>query len=90
MAKQALNDTTIRAFPIPARGQKKYWDTNLPNFGVRISQGGSKTFVVNHDNTLITIGRYGIVSMGSFVTSGGETNLIVALFMNALPASPMG
>jgi integrase len=63
MAKVALNDTTLRALEPPRKGQRSVWDSRLPTFGIRISQGGSKTFVVNRHNSLITIGRYPIISL---------------------------
>jgi integrase len=65
MAKIALSDTRLRSLPAPAHGQASYWDLHFPSFGVRISQGGSKTFVINRDNSLITIGRYPIVSLAA-------------------------
>ncbi len=43
MPSVRLNDVSIRALKAPAKGQRTYWDRGL---GVRVSQGGSKTFVV--------------------------------------------
>jgi integrase len=43
MPSVRLNDVSIRALKAPASGQVTYWDRGL---GVRVSQGGSKTFVV--------------------------------------------
>ena len=63
VAKIAFSDTGLRSLPAPERGQKSYWDAKLPAFGVRVSQGGTKTFVVNRDNSLITIGRLGVVTL---------------------------
>jgi len=63
MAKTAFSDVLIRSLPLPQRGQKKYWDKSLPSFGIRVSQGGSKTFVLNRDNNLITIGRFGVLKL---------------------------
>lgn len=63
MAKIALNDTTLRSFKAPEKGQQTYWDTTLKAFGCRVSQGGSKTFIVKHANTFLTIGRYPILSL---------------------------
>ena len=63
MTNDGFSDLYIKNLPAPQKGQKCYWDPKLPSFGVRVSQGGSKTFVLNRRKTLITIGRYGIVSL---------------------------
>jgi integrase len=63
MAKTAFSDTWLRSLEPPATGQVAFWDERLPSFGVRISQGGSKTFVLNRRNNLITIGRFGVLSL---------------------------
>lgn len=63
MPKIALNDLKLRSLPSPEKGQRDYWDASLPGFGVRISQGGSKTFVLNIDNARRTLGRYGILTL---------------------------
>lgn len=55
-----LTDLSIKALPPPAQGQKSYMDDTLPGFGVRISQGGTKTFILVRGATRRreTIGRY--------------------------------
>lgn len=58
MAKLTLTDLAIQRLKPPVSGQAAYWDTALKGFGIRISQGGSKTFVVNHQGSLKTLGRY--------------------------------
>ena len=60
-----LTDMTIQKLSAPDRGQKLYTDDILRGFGVRVSQGGSKTFVVvvGAERQRITIGRYPIVSL---------------------------
>jgi integrase len=63
MAKQRLDDTLLRSLKPPEKGQTVIWDTNLAAFGCRVSQGGSKTFIINHKKTFLTIGRYPIISL---------------------------
>jgi hypothetical protein len=55
-----LTDISIRSLTPPERGQKMYPDENLPGFGVRVSQGGTKTFVPVHgiNRRRETIRRY--------------------------------
>lgn len=55
-----LTDLQIKRLSAPERGQKTYFDEALRGFGVRVSQGGSKSFVVMYgaSRKLKTIGRY--------------------------------
>jgi integrase len=41
-----LTDVLLRATEPPAAGTLTLWDTNLRHFGVRISSGGAKTFIL--------------------------------------------
>ncbi|MEM7168745.1 MAG: tyrosine-type recombinase/integrase [Pseudomonadota bacterium] len=60
MPKATLTDLSIRALAPPEKGQVTHWDRNLKGFGVRVSPGGTKTFVVVHgvNRQRSTIGRY--------------------------------
>lgn len=55
-----LTDLQIRKLKAPGRGQRTFFDEALPGFGVRVSQGGTKAFVVMQGKArrLRTIGRY--------------------------------
>src|SRR5262249_5069364 len=58
-----LTDITIKNLPIPEKGQVTYDDTASP-LKVRVSQGGSKTFLVlMGSGKRVTIGRYGEVTL---------------------------
>lgn len=63
MAKLTLTDLAIQKIKPPESGQAAYWDTALKGFGLRVSQGGTKTFVVNHQGTLKTLGRWPELSL---------------------------
>ena len=41
-----LTDLQIQRLKAPAKGQKTYFDDLQKGFGVRVSVGGSKTFVL--------------------------------------------
>jgi integrase len=60
-----LTEVTLRNLKPPERGQKTYLCDALPGFGCRVSQGGTKTFVLVHgrDRRRVTIGRYPIISL---------------------------
>ncbi|MDP6708258.1 MAG: integrase arm-type DNA-binding domain-containing protein, partial [Alphaproteobacteria bacterium] len=65
MPKAKLTDITIRSLKPPKKGQTTYWDQNLGGFGVRVSQGGTKTFLVMHgtNRRRTTLGRYPILTL---------------------------
>ncbi len=58
--KMRLTDLQIRKLRAPKSGQKTFFDSTLPGFGVRVSQGGAKSFVVMYGERrrLKTLGRY--------------------------------
>lgn len=65
MPKISLSDLVLRHLKLPDKGQTTYWDTVLPCFGVRVSQGGAKTFTVMHGKSRRreTIGKYPLISL---------------------------
>lgn len=60
VAKMKLTDITIRNLPLPKQGQQVYWDKGL---GVRVSQGGTKSFVVKQSGKWLTLGKYPAMSL---------------------------
>lgn len=62
-----LTDLAIRSFGIPTKGQRDYFDDALPGFGVRISQGGTRSFFLftgkAHNRRRHAIGRFGIITL---------------------------
>ena len=66
MPTTQLTDISIRALKPPEKGQRLYRDKAIRGFGVRVSQGGTKTFVVVHgaNRQFTTLGRYPILSLG--------------------------
>jgi integrase len=63
MPRVSLTDLLVQRIKPPERGQIDYWDASLPSFGVRVSKGGSKTFVVLVHGNRKSIGRYPVVSL---------------------------
>jgi integrase len=60
----ALTDIAIRRLPKPEKGTVTYWDRNTKGLGLRISQGGAKTFIVLvGSGKRHKIGRYPNVSL---------------------------
>jgi hypothetical protein len=62
-----LTDVSLRSLPIPAKGQKDYFDNALPGFGIRVSQGGTRSFFLftgkEHNRQRHSIGRFGIITL---------------------------
>jgi integrase len=67
MPKVTLTDLSVRALKAPASGQQTYWDKALPGFGVRVSLGGTKTYILVHGlrRSRTTIGRVGVVGLSA-------------------------
>jgi len=63
--KTFTTDLHIKALTHPEKGQETYWDKTIKGFGVRVSQGGSKTFILMHGKRRrrLTIGRYPVISL---------------------------
>src|SRR5713101_7087701 len=59
-----LTEISIRALSVE-EGQRTFFDDTLKGFGVRVSQGGAKSYVLMHGKgrKLITLGRVGIVDL---------------------------
>ena len=65
VTKMRLTSLSIDKLSAPEKGQKTHFDDGLPGFGIRISQGGSKSFVVvyGRKRQLKTLGRYPKISL---------------------------
>lgn len=69
MPKIAFSDVGLRGLAPPAKGQFEVWDNKLPAFGLRVSQGGTKTFILRRNNSRITLGRFGIITLSEARTA---------------------
>jgi hypothetical protein len=60
-----ITEITVRNLRAPERGQVTYTDDSLKGFGVRVSQGGTKTFtlVYGEDRQRVSIGRFPIITL---------------------------
>jgi len=77
----------IKRLKLPETGQATTWDTKLPGFGIRCSQGGTKTFIVMHgkQRRRVTIGRYPVVSLSAARQKAKEILLNAALNIQQAP-----
>ncbi len=86
-----LTDLQIRKIGSPDRGQKTYFDDLLPGFGIRVSQGGTKSFVVmsGKDRKLKTLGQYPELALKDARTAAKQVQSNITFHLprsNALPA----
>ena len=62
-----FTDLAIKKLVPPIAGQQRYWDKDLPGFGIRLSQGGARTWILldprNKIRTQETIGRYPLLAL---------------------------
>jgi hypothetical protein len=60
-----ITDLSIKALKPPVKGEKIHYDETLPGFGVRVSEGGTKSFILTHGKLRRreTIGRVGILTL---------------------------
>ncbi|MGO8866415.1 MAG: tyrosine-type recombinase/integrase [Alphaproteobacteria bacterium] len=72
MPKIALSDAGVRALTAPEKGTADYWDTTFPAFGVRVSQGGARTFILNINKTRRKLGRYPILKLAEARTQAKQ------------------
>jgi integrase len=85
-----LTDISVRALRSPKRGQKLHADDSLAGFGVRVSQGGAKTFVLVYgdDRRRLTIGRYPVISLSDARTEAKRILAERTLGRRKGPSSP--
>ncbi|MEZ5844835.1 MAG: site-specific integrase [Hyphomicrobiaceae bacterium] len=90
MPKRSLTELTIKSLKPPAKGQVTTWDTQLSGFGVRCSQGGTKTFVVmlGKSRRRETIGRYPLFTLADARRRAKEIILAAALSPGKKPSPP--
>ena len=74
----------------PETGQITYWDNSLAGFGVRVSQGGTKTFVLVHgpNRQRVTIGRYSTLSLREARGEARRLFAEITLGVNKKPTVP--
>lgn len=58
-----FTDIAIRALKLPERGQRDHWDDDIPGFGIRVSQGGTKAFVLLLNGNRRSLGRFPQVTL---------------------------
>ena len=65
MAQTNLTDVSVRSLRPPLKGQKIYFDSAVPGFGIRVSYAGTKSWivVVGVQRRYITLARYPAVTL---------------------------
>ena len=65
--RHSLTDARLRTIPLPLEGQLEVWDTRIPGFGIRVSHGGAKAFILLYRfegrARRLTLGRYPTINV---------------------------
>lgn len=68
MPTRQLTELVVRNAELPESGQCVIWDKSLPGFGLRVSQGGTRSYVVmfyeGARKRRVTIGKYPALGLG--------------------------
>jgi len=84
-----LTDTVVRSLAPPPSGQRVVWDASLRRFGVRLSAGGSRAWVVKYKvrgkSRWLTLGTYPLVTLADARAKAREV-----LAMVVQGADPVG
>jgi integrase len=60
-----LTEASIKALTLPERGSRIYTDDTLPGFGVRVSRGGTRSYVLTHGRRREreTLGKVNVITL---------------------------
>lgn len=70
-----LTDSSVRKLPLPAQGYEITWDDKIAGFGVRVTEAGAKSFVLDYRNRG---GRQRRWTIGSFPTMAASRARAIA------------
>lgn len=65
---QKLNDSIVKALPLPAKGNKITYDSDVKGFGVRVTAAGARSFILNYRTRYGRERRYTIGSYPDWKT----------------------
>lgn len=74
-----LTKTSIDSLVAPTTGQAFLWDAELRGFGVRVTAGGTKTFIVQYRNDQGRTRRVGLGRCSVLTAEAARTAAKVAL-----------
>jgi hypothetical protein len=78
MPTMKLTARTVETFKPPATGRVELWDSSLPGFGIRITDKGSRSWVLMYRMTgggpkrRMTLGTYPMLSLAEARQGAGE------------------
>jgi integrase len=68
-SNKLLTGSIIRKLPAPDSGNKIYYDAEVAGFGVRVTSGGARSFILNYRNSSGTERRYTIGATGDWTAT---------------------
>ena len=73
---QKLTDAIVKALPVPTSGEKITYDESVKGFGIRVTAGGARSFVLNYRTRLGRERRYTIGRFPGWKTSPARTEAL--------------
>lgn len=70
--RQKLTDSIVKDLPIPAKGNKIHYDSEVKGFGVRVTAAGARAFILNYRTRSGRERRYTIGSHPDWKTSAAR------------------
>ncbi len=64
-----LTDGVVKALPAPAKGSRIAYDSDVKGFGIRVTAGGTRAFILNYRTRLGRERRYTIGSFPDWKTA---------------------
>src|SRR6476646_30335 len=70
---QTLSDTIVKKLPVPAKGNKITFDSEVKGFGIRITAGDARAFILNYRTRSGLQRRYTIGAFPTWQTIAART-----------------
>lgn len=90
MSPRQLTELVVRNASPPESGQYVIWDKSLPGFGLRVSQGGTRSYVVmfyeGPRKRRVTIGKYPALGLGE--ARAEAKRILAGVMLGTAPEMP--
>jgi integrase len=71
-SSQTLSDSVVKKLPLPAKGNRIFWDDQVPGLGARVTAAGSRSYVLDYRTKAGRQRRYTIGSAGDWTAGAAR------------------